>query len=242
VACSCASLHQLAAAPRALVVNSETTNSDPVAAVEAIAQHLGLRLDRAAGASLVADLETLGLVPGDSTRAPISALADQTATAIEGALAPYAASFRGGGFPQIIWTRELFLDDNHQPASRPIDLAGPIRYLIYGPYIALPSGTWAAEMVLGFSEDAVDMSFRVEVWAGSLLAMTRTQPAAAGPQRINVNFALDETNDQLIEIRVVNERVATGGRLVLGHATLRLVTDLSSAVADSLSAELGLPA
>jgi hypothetical protein len=240
-ACSCASLYRLAAAPRALVVGSETAHSNPAAAVASIAHHLDLRIDPMGVASLVADLEAVGLAPrADSARAPISALPEPAAATIEGALAPYAASFRGGNFPPIIWTRELFLDDNHRPASRPIDLAGPIRYLIYGPYISLPPGSWAAEVVLGFSEDAVEMGYRIEVWAESLLASLQIQPAAAGLQRINLNFTLDEANDHLVEVRVVNERVAAGGRLVLGHATMRLVTDLSSAVAESLSAELGL--
>jgi len=241
VACSCASLYQFAAAPRALVVSSETANSNPAAAVTAIAQHLGLRIDRPDAARLVADLDAADLSPrADSATAPIAALPDQTATAIEGALAPYAASFRGGSLPPIIWARDLFLEENHCPASYPIDVAGQIRYLIYGPYIALPPGSWAAEMVLGFSDDSVNMSYRIEVWAGSLLATTQMQPAAAGLRRININFTLDESNDHLVEVRVVNERVAAAGRLVLGHATMQLVTDLSSAVVDSLNAELGL--
>jgi hypothetical protein len=199
-------------------------------------------MDRPGVARLVADLEAIGLGwRDDSARHAVSALPEQSAATVEGALAPYAARFGGGSFPPVIWTRDLFLADGHLPASHPIDLTGEIRYLIYGPYISLPPGNWAAELVLGLSEDALDMSFRIEVWAGSLLlAMSQIQPVAAGLQRININFAMAEQNDNLVEIRVANERAAAGGRLVLGHATLRLVTDLSSAVFDSLSAELGL--
>lgn len=239
VACSCASMYRFAALPAALLVDAETAKRNPAAAAEAIAQHLDLRTDRPGIAKLVADLEAIGLSPRDDS-AGVSGLSGHSAATIEGALAPYAECFRASGFPPIIWTRDLFLEDGHRPASQPIDIAGEIRYLIYGPYISLPSGNWAAEMVLGFSEDACDMSFRIEVWAGSLLAMVQIQPAAAGLQRININFVLGEPNDNLVEIRIVNERVANSGRLVLGHATLRLVTDLSSAVIDSLSAELGL--
>ncbi len=241
VASSCASMYRFAALPTALVIHAETAKGNPAAAAEAIAEHLGLWTDRPTVARLVADLEAAGITPGnDAAWASGIALPDHSTATIEGALAPYAASFRGSGFPAIIWARDVFLDDGHRPASQPIDLAGQIRYLIYGPYISLPSGKWAAEMVLGLSEDAVDMSFRIEVWAGTLLAMIQVQPATAGLQRININFALEESNDNLVEIRVVNERPATSGRLVLGHATLRLATDLSSAVIDSLSAELGL--
>ena len=241
-ACSCASLYRFTAAPGALAVSSESAKVDPAAVVEAIAHHLGLRMDRPGVARLVAELDAVGLGRrDDSAGTAVSALPDQSAATIEGALAPYAVRFSGGSFPAIIWTRDLFLADGHRPASQPIDLAGEIRYLIYGPYISLPPGNWAAELVLGLSEDVLDMSFRIEVCAGSLLAMTQIQPVAAGLQRININFVLAEPNDNLVEIRVVNERAATGGRLVLGHAALRLVTDLSSAVIDSLSAELQLP-
>jgi hypothetical protein len=242
-ASSCASMTRFAALPTALVVACETAAADPEAAAAAMAGHLDLRLDRPSIARLVADLAAAGVTPGEGpATAAASGLPEQSAAAIEGALAPYAEWFRGGGLTPITWTRHLFLDDGHRPASHPIDLAGGIRYLIYGPYISLPAGSWLAELVLGFSEDAVDMSYRIEVWAGSgsQLAMLQIQPTAAGLQRINVNFGLDEGNDNPVEIRVVNERPAQTGRLVLGQATLSQVRDISPEVVDTLTAELGL--
>jgi hypothetical protein len=241
-ASSCASIIRFAALPRARVVTAESATADPVAAAEAMARHLDLRIDRPTIARLVADLAAAGVTPEDvPATADTSALPEHSTATIEGALGPYAERFGGGGFTPIIWTRHLFLEESHRPASHPIDLAGDPRYLIYGPYISLLPGSWLAELVLGFSEDAVDMSYRIEVWAGpQQLAILQVQPAAAGLQRININFMLEESNDNLVEIRVANERAAQGGRLVLGQATLSQVKDISSAVADTLTAELGL--
>jgi hypothetical protein len=45
-----------------------------------------------------------------------------------------------------------------------------------------------------------------------------------------------------VEIRLVNERAALSGRLVLGQATLSLARNFASSVCDILTAELGLVA
>jgi hypothetical protein len=146
----------------------------------------------------------------------------------------------GAALGHITWARDLFLVEHHQPAIHPIDISGKIRYLIYGPYIALPPGNWVAEMVLGFSEDAIGMSFMVEVWAGSKLSTVSVHPSGPGLAQINISFALEESNDNLVEIRVMNERAAIYGRVALGQATVTLLQNVSPAVVDALTTELGL--
>jgi hypothetical protein len=167
-------------------------------------------------------------------------LTEHTLAVINGALAPYIEYFMGAALGHITWARDLFLEEHHQPAIRPIDISGKIRYLIYGPYIALPPGNWVAEMVLGFSEDAIDMSFLIEVWAGSKLSAVGVHPSGPGLAQINISFALEESNDNLVEIRVMNERAAIYGRMALGQATLTLLQNVSPAVVDALTTELGL--
>jgi hypothetical protein len=243
VASSCASITRFAALPTSLVVACETAARDPVAAAEAMARHLDLAIDRPIVTKLVADLAAAGVIPKDvPATAAAPALPEPSTATIDGALGPYAERFRGASVTPFIWTRHVFLEESRRPASHPIDLAGQIRYLIYGPYISLPPGSWLAELLVGFSGEAVDMSYRVEVWAGaaSQLAILQVQPVAAGLQRININFTLEESNDNLVEIRIANERPAHGGRLVLGQATLSQVRDIPPAIADSLTAELGL--
>jgi hypothetical protein len=77
----------------------------------------------------------------------------------------------------ITWVRELFLADDHRPAVQRVDGTGRVRALIYGPYIRLPLGNWSAEVVLGFSQKATDVTFVVDVLsAGSQLTVTSLRP------------------------------------------------------------------
>jgi hypothetical protein len=141
-----------------------------------------------------------------------------------GALDPYLAHFSGHDLPPIIWERELFFineeaaDEQRQPASRPADITGRPRYVVLGPYITLPPGSWSTSVVLGFSEDAAQMSYIVEVHSDTRLAQVRLEP---GNQRLieaNLDFSLSEPH--IINIGVYIERAAFDGRLALGHVTV----------------------
>jgi len=84
------------------------------------------------------------------------------------------------------------------------------------------------------------MSFQVDVWAGSQLSMASINPSAPGLARVKLSFALEESNDNLVELRVMNERAAIYGRLGLGQATVTLLQSVSPTVIDTLTTELGL--
>jgi hypothetical protein len=241
VACSCAAISRYIGLPGAIVVRSDRDWPNAAATVAALAHHLGLLVGTADIEEIAADLEEARLRPNDELGAAAPAqLREHSLAVINGALAPYVEFFRGAPLGQITWARDLFLEEHHQPATHPIDISGKIRHLIYGPYIALPPGNWVAEMVLGFSEDAVDMSFQVDVWAGSQLSMARINPSGPGLAQVRLSFSLEESNDNLVEIRVMNERSAIYGRLALGQATVTLQQNASPAVIDTLTRELGL--
>jgi hypothetical protein len=241
VASSCASMSRYIALPGALVVSSKRDWPNPIATVAALAHHLGLAVGAADIETIAAEAEAACPRPDDSPAAPSpTQLSEHSLAVINGALAPYVEYFMGAALGHITWARDLFFEEHHQPAIHPIDISGKIRYLIYGPYIALPPGNWVAEMVLGFSEDAIDMSFMVEVWAGSKLSTVSIHPSGPGLAQINISFALEESNDNLVEIRVMNERAAIYGRVALGQATVTLLQNVSPAVVDALTTELGL--
>ena len=241
VASSCASMTRFIGLSGAHVVRAERDWRNPVVAIATMADHFGLAVASKDVETIGAAIAAAGLEPSSDPSESWSAqLPEPSLAVINGALAPYAEFFLGGSLGQITWARELFLEEHHQPAAHPIDLSGPIRYLIYGPHIALPPGNWAAELLLGFSDDTVNTGFRVEVWAGSQLNTASINPPRAGVFPVNISFVVEETNDNLAEIRVLNERAAIYGRLVLGHATLTLRQNVSGAVLDTLRTELGL--
>jgi hypothetical protein len=131
------------------------------------------------------------------------------------------AHFAGGDLTPITWERELFFineeahEERRQPASRPADITGRPRYVVLGPYITLPPGSWAATVALGFSEGAAEMSYIVEVITDTRLAHVRIEPGKQRFVEANLNFSLAEP--QMITIGVYIERAAFDGRLALGH-------------------------
>jgi hypothetical protein len=240
VASSCARISRYLALPGALVVNAQGDWDAPVATLTAIAAHLGLAGDPAVIARIVAQLDAAGVRRSEDAAPPAGTELDPGL--VEGALGGYGEYFATGALRPIQWGRELFYAENHQAPVHPIELSGKIRYLLFGPLIALPPGSWTAELVLGFSDDAIDTGFRVEAWAGSLLASASIQPPRAGIFPADLSFVLEEANEGLVEIRVVNERAAIFGRLALGHATLTPRQGVPPSMTESLRLELGLAA
>jgi hypothetical protein len=241
VASSCALIGRYAALPGAFVVGSAADWSNPAATVAALARHLGLPVGATDIERIAAEAEAAYPRPSDESGevSPLQLPAHSLAV-MNGALAPYVGYLMRGDLMKITWARDLFFEDHHQPAIRPIDISGKIRHLIYGPYIALPPGNWVAEIVLGFTEDAVNMSFSVDIWAGSRLSVASMNPSGPGLTTVNLSFVIEESNDNLIEIRVMNERSAIYGQLALGQATLSLRQNVSPKVIETLTTELGL--
>ena len=92
--------------------------------------------------------------------------------------------------------------------------------LVYGPYISLPPGSWSASVILGFSPEAANMSYAIEVFAGNQLTHARIEP---GDERIfeaNLHFSIDAAVDHPLQIRIHNERPAFDGRLAVGYVTM----------------------
>jgi hypothetical protein len=242
VGCSCVSMMYCIALPGALVVHADRDWHQPSATAAAIARHLGLAVDPADIERVVADLAALGL--GSETAPPGSEVSqpdEATLAVISGAVAPYFGHLAGAALEPITWARELFLADGHRPAIQAVDITGRTRALIYGPYISLLPGHWLAQIVLGFSPEIAEANFVVDVLtAGSQLSVTSIQPLQPGVFSANLRFLIAEGNDQPVEFRVVNERAAFDGRVMLGHVTLTLQHDSSSKAIDLLTTELGL--
>jgi hypothetical protein len=85
------------------------------------------------------------------------------------------------------------------------------------------------------------VNFVVDVLsAGSQLSVTSIRPPERGVFPIDLSFTIGEENDRPVEFRVVNERAAFDGRVMLGHVTLSLQHDRSNAAIELLKTELGI--
>lgn len=226
VASSCAAVLTLAAAPNALVL-SERSTRDPVAAAMAIAGHFGLPLGEAAAAAAVAALAQAGLTrDGGDDSLWWDQLDSRGQALVNGALAAYAGYAAGSKLEPIVWQPELFYvgggppDQLAPPVNGPIDITGRARFLVIGPYINLPPGSWSANVVLGFSAETAGMTFVIEVGAGTVLAHTRVTPSAEQIIEANLHFTIDGSASSATEIRIFTERAAFEGRLALGYVEL----------------------
>jgi hypothetical protein len=224
IASSCAAMLTLTKAPGALVLPGPH-GEDPVRLAAAIAGHFGFAVaptDLAAIAAAVADPDAQPL----QERASADGLSDHEQAIVGGALQPYVGYFAGGELEPIVWEPDLFFtnedraDGRLRPAVRPIDVTGRARILIFGPYINLPPGAWSATIVTAFSAETAGNSFVVEVTAGVQLGYERVQPAGEQVIEINLQFTIDESISQPVEIRLISERAAFDGRLVLGYVSL----------------------
>jgi hypothetical protein len=245
VSASCAAIMSCLRRPQALVLNADP-DWQPVATTEAIARHFGLALDPVDIAKIVDDTMAFGdfsdipsLVGGSSA----DQLNERNAVVVDGAVGPYLKHFMGEPAAHITWVRELFLGDGHRPAVQPVDVTGRVRALIYGPYIRLPHGNWSAEVVLGFSQAATEVTFVVDVLsAGAQLCVTSLRPPHEGVYSVNLGFVINEQSDHPVEFRVVNERAAFDGRVALSHVRLSRQQSLSESTIDVVKTELGLTA
>jgi hypothetical protein len=227
IANSCASMTSCINIPGALVLHAEKAGTDPAATVEEIARHFEFGVNDTDIANIVHALGDLGLAPQrEEIEFSLDRLDEAQRALVSGALEPYVERFAGGDLEPITWERELFFINEDPPpqrappASRPADITGRPRFVIFGPYIALPPGLWLATVALGFSNDAAEMSYIVDVYAGTQLAQVRVQPGSERFIEVNLHFAVDESLEQAIEVRIGNELAAFDGRLALGHVTL----------------------
>lgn len=247
VAKSCVSALSCASLPAALVLHAERDADDPAATATAIARHFGLPADPAEIAEILESLAEFALRPErEAYHTWWERLDESQRAVIAGALDPFAASFAGGELGTIVWERDLFFISEEPPrapdpppASRPVDITGRPRHLLYGPYMTLPPGSWSATIALGFSPEAAELSYVVEIGSGTqgVLCAQTVQPGEQRLVELGLSFTLAEPD--FVEIRIGNERAAFDGRLALGYVVLTPVVAIRAQARSYLESALG---
>jgi hypothetical protein len=226
IAGSCAAMLTLTAAPAALVLSSGGED-DPTALATAIARHFGFTLSPGEIDAVAESIETAAEGEVREESGWLDQLGARERAIINGALEPYVRYFNGGGeLEPIVWEPDLFFaaegaaDGAPIPASGPIDITGRARFLIFGPYINLAPGLWSATAVIGFSAETTGLSFVIEIAAGTRLTYARVQPTGEQVIETDLQFTIDDSATQPVEVRIISERAAFDGRVVLGHVRL----------------------
>jgi hypothetical protein len=224
VASSCAAISGYLSASGPLILNSLREDRDSLSMAKAIAGHFKLSVNEADIARILSMLAEADVTPeGYRDGTDWWNGLDQAERAVaNGALEGYADHFAGGELGPITWGRELFVigDQPNERAVRPIDVTGRARCLLYGPAIMLPPGAWTASVILGFSKEAAELDYAMEVIGGTNLSRINFRPGTEGVFEAKLAFSVPEATDDPIEFRLSNERAAFDGRLALAHVAL----------------------
>jgi hypothetical protein len=240
-ATSCTAVLNTATMGRALVLSADHHAADPTATASAIADHLRLSLSPGEIAEIAARVP---IAAGSNSGETLPDAAEPAwAPIAAGALDGYREYFSGRAMGGIVWARDLFFwtDIPQQPATGVIDIAGEVRNLLFGPYIALPPGYWHGTMTLAVSQEASGITFSLEVLAGPrcvLLAQTSFVPDGRGVCRAGFSFSVDASTEQPIALRVANTRPISAGRLALGQVALQMQTETETEIPAELASAL----
>ena len=229
VANSCPFVMRFGLLDGALTIPGKGTEGDAIAVLSAIARHFQIVMGESDAVRIVDELADIGLVyPGTSAEDWSSRIPDAGKPMVDGALAAYAGAFSGGAIGQIVWTRDLFIVAS-DPGKRPTDVldvssvSGTDRFLIHGPYIQLPPGSWTARVLLGLSRDAAACTFIIDAYAGRPLARSSFQPRNEGVYAPEITFSIDEADGPGLEIRVLVGSENAKGQLAFGNVILNPV-------------------
>lgn len=122
-----------------------------------------------------------------------------------------------GDTPQAAqhWPPELFHLDPRGEATRErptlLDITGPPRALVFGPYISLPPGTWRAQVLFTVDEAACRRRFKVE-WGG-LSDFTTHAFIPGKPGMFRAELEHSWAGEVVVEARIILTESALDGTL-----------------------------
>ncbi len=156
------SLEEVVSTDKVLIIRSDNRTNDVRIMIEEIATFLGLSIPPETRESIIKKLSLQEDVQGgihfESQRTAalrFFGLPDSDDTERAGEVSELAASLadydqllRHGFIHSLRWPGALFhlLDKQSGPAIEAVDLTGPARFLVSGPYLGLPRGRWNAEL------------------------------------------------------------------------------------------------
>jgi hypothetical protein len=135
----------------------------------------------------------------------------------------YEPILLGQPLGELVWPRELFLHSD--PAGkflpRAIELAGPARFLAWGPYMHLPRGEWDITIEIEVNENYSGNHLQVDLLSGTkVLSSLHAELPIRGIFSFNIQVAITEPQ-HAIEIRFFLLSGAIEGVFALRPVRLR---------------------
>ncbi|MGO4682104.1 hypothetical protein [Hyphomicrobium sp. 2TAF46] len=194
--------------------------------LRAICAHLNLNIEASEILSYAAHLTPKEMAEGTLGAAvrKFEGVADRPASIdelaeilIPSVLDPLAALTTRHEVTAVVWPRNAFYSAERPTEMAPssIDLMGPARMLVHGPYLHLPPGQYRAEILVDLFETERDSSFRLELHAGEVcLKRVRFASPAAGRFAAAFEFLHPHAGPEL-QAQIITERGALDGKLSL---------------------------
>lgn len=148
-----------------------------------------------------------------------------------------ALSLFADGPPQpgleTVWSERIFQYDERAArewvAAGQLDITGRPRILVYGPYLALPSGVWRATIRFAVDDQAAKRELRVDWGTPADFQSTAVSPKTAGVYEVVMEQSWPDT--AMAEIRVLMMEGAFDGRLDFLGATVTYISEAQLTIA-----------
>ena len=199
-------LGELSRCPAALLLGPEVP-ATPAAVLQAISNQTGWPLpSNGAGAP----------DGSEQTRPSAAILSPQEHSLVTDVLEPAFHFAATGDRSGLTWPHACLLsgDNPGQPAPAILDLTGPARVLVYGPYLHIPPGHWTAQAKFAFSPSSRGTKLALEFHGISQLARCSFTVEQPGVFQIDLPVHIPSAREA-IELRLVLEHGAIEGHLGL---------------------------
>ena len=194
--------------------------------VEQIAKVLSLELPEGAEKILIEDSRLLDLeAHAKGPRDLDGSAAEDYAAALDGAVDQWIPEDSDARDPSAArrWDRRLFFEyELGRPLTETVDLTGPPRCAVFGPYIRLPVGSWSCVLNLTAHPDQSGLELLVESFAGAAVSRSRFSLKEAGRYELEFSFTVQDA-DAPVEIRIFNESAVFDGSLSLRDVRLKQI-------------------
>lgn len=206
--------------------------------IEQVAIHLGLDLDQEQFSEIIQRLLPGGLPTSDveeaillqiPNAAPIGQrfdLPDTERPIVEQTLSSMRYDRNGSVPQQFSWPCALMVgpDGADKLLRQPLEMLGPARCVVYGPYLHLPAGVWEVALNLEIYENFSGNQIDVDIFHGKVLHIETFKLPISGRMALIVKFSISESREP-IQVRIILREGAIEGKLRIGDLLINNMTD-----------------
>jgi hypothetical protein len=147
--------------------------------------------------------------------------------------AAYSAIVRGRSFDRMDWPVSLFHGSANPDIPFPgrVELLGPARIIIFGPFLHLSAGQWQAKVVFEISDNFSGNQLYVDVYTQETLSVITTELPVQGTYTFQVGFEISNPA-KAVELRFHIMSGAIEGVFTLNSVSLERVGEVQS-IADA---------